>query len=57
MGNETRVTHVAVGGAFAAIIAGVMKFYQPALMNAIPGAEAALAVILTAAIAYIKKPT
>lgn len=56
MGNNTKVTHVAVGGAFATILAGVMRFYQPELMAAIPGAEAAFAVVVTAIIAYIVKP-
>lgn len=55
MGNNTKVSHVAVAGAFAAITSGVLKFYQPELMNAIPGAEAALAVILTGTIAFFVK--
>lgn len=55
MGNQTKVTHVAVAGSIASILSGVLSFYQPDLMDALPGSEAAFAVILTAAIAYFVK--
>lgn len=55
MGNNTKVTHVAVGGAVATVLAGVLRFYQPELLAAIPGAEAAFAVIVTAGIAFAVK--
>lgn len=56
MGNQTTVKDLSMGGALAIWISGTLKYYQPDLMNSMPGAEAALAVFLTGLFAYIKKP-
>lgn len=55
MGNNTRVTHVAVAGAVSYLLVSVLGFYQAELMQAIPGAESALTTIFTVVGTYLKK--
>jgi hypothetical protein len=55
MNNATKVTHVAIAGAFSYLVVSVLAFYQAELMNAVPGAEGALTTILTVAATYLKK--
>ncbi len=55
MGNTTKVTHVAIAGACSYLLVNVLAFYQPLLMDAIPGAESALTTILTVAATYLKR--
>ncbi len=54
--KQTNLKDLSLGGAIAVLICGVIGYYEPELLDAIPGAEAALTVIITATFAYLKEP-
>lgn len=53
MGNQSKVTHVAIGGAVATIIIAVLGAVAPDALPDQAGLEAAIAVIATAVISYV----
>lgn len=57
MGNQTTVVDVGIGGAAATLLIWIVSYCCPALAAALPaGGEAAIALVVTSAFAYVKKP-
>ena len=55
MGNQTKVTHVAVAGAASYLIVAVLKYMSPELMQSMPGAEGAITTLLTVVATYLTR--
>lgn len=56
MGPKTNIKDLSIGGAIAVLICGLIGYYEPDLLTAIPAAESALTVIITGLFTYLKEP-
>lgn len=57
MGNQTTVRDVSIGGALAMLLIWLLSYYCPDLAASLPaGGEAAIALLISSAFAYIKEP-
>ena len=52
--NQTTVTHAMFFAALSTILTGVLAFYQPDLVKAIPGFREALPIVLMGLFTYFK---